>query len=219
MNRIFLISPANCNGERARWILKRDARSDLAQRLRGPEGVPIGEVFTFLSALYFRGKLTYARAFARPAANGKGIFVITPTAGLLSPETAVRLPRLRGFSRVPINLKSRLYRHTLRRAVKNLALEIGPDCEVVLLGSIATGKYLDILSRGLGERLRVPGDFIGLGDMSRGALLLRCVGENRELPYVPASQLITGGSYRFRQVPRTYAVPRCPRVVEKSEEP
>jgi hypothetical protein len=68
--------------------------------------------------------------------------------------------------------------------VAQLAREIGPDCEVVLLGSIATGKYLDILNQALGEQLRVPAEFVGLGDMSRGALLLRCVKEQRELNYI-----------------------------------
>jgi hypothetical protein len=192
MNRVFLISPANCNGERARWVLRRDARSDLAQRLRGREGAPIGEVFTFFSALYFRGKLAYAQAFARPPASAKGIWIITPTAGLLPHDSLIRLSRLRGFSRVPISLKNRLYRYSLLRAVRRLALDIGPDCEVVLLGSIATGKYLDLLTAGLGDlRLRVPVDFIGLGDMSRGALLLRCVRENRELEYVSIGSLAT----------------------------
>jgi hypothetical protein len=184
MNRVFLISPANCNGVRAQWILGRSGRSDLAKRLRQVDGVPLGEVFTFLSALYFRGKLAYARAFARPPLNAEGVLIITPTAGLLPPDSLVRLSRLRGFSRVPISLKSRSYRGSLLRAVKKLATDIGADCEVVLLGSIATGKYLDILDRAFGARLRVPAEFIGLGDMSRGALMLRCVKEQRELDYV-----------------------------------
>jgi hypothetical protein len=184
MNRVFLISPANCNGVRAQWILARSGRSDLAKRLRQTEGAPLGEVFTFLSALYFRGKLAYARAFARPPLNTAGVLIITPTAGLLSPDSLVRLSRLRGFSRVPISLKNRTYRGSLLRAVKKLAADIGPDCEVVLLGSIASSKYLDILERVFGTRLRVPAEFIGRGDMSRGALMLRCVKEQRELDYI-----------------------------------
>ena len=183
MNRVFLLSPANCSGERARWVLKQDARSALAKRLRSSEGVPIGEVFAFFSALYFRGKLAYARAFARPPFEGAGVLVITPTAGLVPHDAFIRLSQLRGFSRVPINLKNRSYRYSLVRAVKKLAIEVGSDCEVVLLGSIATGKYLDILAPVLGGRLRVPAEFIGIGDMSRGGLLLRCVRAGMELPY------------------------------------
>ena len=184
MNRIFLLSPANCNGVRAGWILRPGARSDLARRLRTPEGASLAEVFSFLSALYFRGKLAYARAFAQPPVPSSGVLLITPTAGLMPDGALVRMSRLRGFSRVPISIKNRRYRNSLQRAVKRLAGEIGADCEVVLLGSIATGKYLDILNQAFGEQLRVPAEFVGLGDMSRGALLLRCVREQRELNYI-----------------------------------
>src|SRR5688572_14642785 len=144
MNRVFVLSPANCNGLRARWVLRKNSRSDLAKRLRST-GVPLGEVFTFLSALYFRGKLAYAQAFAQPPPDCPGILIITPTAGLVPHDTLIRLAKLRGFGRVPIHLKNRLYRSALRRTAKKLALEIGSDCELILLGSIASGKYLDIL--------------------------------------------------------------------------
>jgi hypothetical protein len=184
MNRVFLLSPANCNGVRAGWILRPEARSELAQRLRTPEGASLAEVFSFFSALYFRGKLAYARAFAQPPVPSSGVLLITATAGLMPDGALVRMSTLRGFSRVPINVNNRRYRSALLRGVKQLAREIGPDCEVVLLGSIATGKYLDILNQELGEQLRVPAEFVGLGDMSRGALLLRCVKEQRELNYV-----------------------------------
>ena len=189
MNRVFLISPANCNGQRARWIFKKTARSDLAKRLRSPEGAPLGEVYTFLSALYFRGKLAYARAFARPPVSGQGVFIITPTAGLLSHDTMIRLARLRGFSRSSISEKNPRYRVSLVRTVKRLAAELDSDCEVVLLGSIASGKYLNILGQILGDQLLVPAEFRGRGDLSRGALLLRCIKENRELNYVPISRV------------------------------
>jgi hypothetical protein len=192
MNRVFLLSPANCNGKRARWILNKDARSDLARRLRSAEGAPLGEVFSFLSALYFRGKLAYARAFARAHANGHGVLIITPTAGLVPHDASVQLSKLRGFGRVPINKDNPLYRRSLLRDVKRLAAEIDPDCEVVLLGSIASGKYLDILTGVIGNRLRVPAEFVGLGDMSRGSLLLRCVQEQRELEYVRALDILLG---------------------------
>jgi hypothetical protein len=186
MNRVFVLSPANCNGLRARWVLRKNSRSDLAKRLRST-GVPLGAVFTFLSALYFRGKLAYAQAFAQPPPDCPGILIITPTAGLVPHDTLIRLAKLRGFGRVPIHLKNRLYRSALRRTAKKLALEIGSDCELILLGSIASGKYLDILGPIFGSRLRVPAEFIGRGDMSRGGLLLRYVRENRELSYIKAT--------------------------------
>src|SRR5579872_6391440 len=72
-NRIFLLSPANATGVRAQMILGDSERTGLAQRLRA-EGAPLGEVFSFISGLYFRGKLTYARAYAKPPAGVSGIF-------------------------------------------------------------------------------------------------------------------------------------------------
>ena len=195
MNRVFLLSPANCNGVRAGWILRPEAGSELARRLRTPEGASLAEVFSFLSALYFRGKLAYARAFAQPPVPSSGVLLITPTAGLMADGASVRLSTLRGFSRVPISIKNRRYRSALMRGVKQLAREIGLGCEVVLLGSIATGKYLDILNQALGDQLRVPAEFVGLGDMSRGALLLRCVREQRELNYIS----VATASERFRR--------------------
>ncbi|MGC4085738.1 MAG: hypothetical protein QM736_27330 [Vicinamibacterales bacterium] len=62
--RLFLLSPANCNGRRAQMVLSPRAAFDLAHRLRSQQGVPLGELFAFVSGLYFRGKLTYARRFA-----------------------------------------------------------------------------------------------------------------------------------------------------------
>src|SRR5262249_48083629 len=138
------------------------------------------------------GKLAYARAFARPPENGSGVLIITPTAGLVPHDAMIRLSQLRGFRRVPIHLKSRTYRYSLLPAVRKLAGQLDSDCEVVLLGSIATRKYLEILTPALGGRLRVPAEFVGIGDMSRGGLLLRCVRENRELTYVDPSSV--GGS-------------------------
>jgi hypothetical protein len=189
VNRVFLISPANCNGVRARRLLKQNSRSLLVQRLRSDRGVPIGEVFTFLSSLYFRGKLAYALAFARPPEQTIGVAVITPTIGLISCEAPIGLTHLRDFMRVPIKVKNRRYRTSLCRAAEALADTIGPACEIVLLGSIASDKYLSLLQPIFGERLHVPAQFIGLGDMSRGGLLLRCVREQRELDYIAASSI------------------------------
>jgi len=210
MNRVFVLSPANCNGLRARWVLKKNSRSELAQRLRG-EGAPLGEVFSFLSALYFRGKLAYAQAYADPPSNCPGIMIITPTAGLVPHDTVIRVSTLRGFSRGRIHLKNRSYCSLLQRTAKTLAIRLGADCELVLLGSLATGKYLDILAPIYGNRLRVPEKFIGLGDMSRGGLLLRCVRENQQLNYIDAaiaaasrwriSKQSVSGSHSSRRAP------------------
>ena len=207
MNRLFLLSPAQCSGLRARCLLRKNSRSELAQHLSG-SGMPLGEIFSFLSALYFRGKLAYSKAFARPPDKIPGIFVITPTIGLVPPDAIVQAADLRRFGRAPIDLKNRRYCATLRQSASVLAGGLAADCEVILLGSIATGKYLDLLAPILGNRLRVPVDFIGRGDMSRGGLLLRSVRENRELPYIEVTALIesSNGKHpssfisRYRQV-------------------
>ena len=81
----------------ARHCRKRTAR------LREPPGAPLGEVFAFVSGLYFRGKLTYATEFARPPRGVPGVLVITPNAGLRSPAAAVTLATLKRYARVPID--------------------------------------------------------------------------------------------------------------------
>src|SRR6187549_3467381 len=93
MSRVFLLSPANCGGVRARMVMSPSAEFALARQLRS-EGVPLGDVFAFVSGLYFRGKLNYARRFAQPpdpsdpVAAG-GVLVITPNAGLRAADMPV----------------------------------------------------------------------------------------------------------------------------------
>jgi len=202
--RIFLLSPASCGGERARLVFNERARFDLAVRLRTSGGAALGEVFSFLSGLYFRGKLTYATAFAAPPPGAPGVLVITPNEGLLSAEEPVTIERLRRFARVPIDVTEPRYRRPLKRHARALADAIPADTEIVLLGSIATGKYVDILSAAFGERLRFPGDFVGRGDMSRGGLLLRSAREGRELDYRP----IAGASLHGKRPPKLARLPR-----------
>jgi hypothetical protein len=182
--RIFLLSPAHCGGERAALLFRKEASFDLARRVRKPPGVPLGEVFSFLSGLYFRGKLAYAQAFAAPPPDVPGVVVITTNEGLRVPSFRVTLARLRRYARGDIDLRDASYRRPLQRDAKLLAAAAGPDCEVVLLGSVATGKYVDLLLKVFGPALRFPADFAGRGDMSRGGLLLRCVDAGRELDYV-----------------------------------
>ena len=191
--RIFLLSPASTGGERAQLVFNERARFDLAVRLRSAEGAALGEVFSFLSGLYFRGKLSYARAFAAPPPGTPGVLVITPNEGLLAAEEIVTLARLRRFARVRIDVADPRYRRPLARHAKELARAMGPDAEVVLLGSIATGKYVDVLEKVFGERLRFPGEFVGRGYMIRGGLMLRCVREGRELEYVPIAGAVRHG--------------------------
>jgi hypothetical protein len=206
--RVFLLSPANCGGERAQLVFREQAEFDLALRLRSREGVMLGEVMSFLSGLYFRGKLTYALTFARPPAGVDGTLVITPNEGLLPPYERMRLRRLRRFATVNISENDSRYARPLQRDARRLLAAVGPDCEVVLLGSVATGKYVDILLEIFGERLLFPFEFVGRGDMSRGGLMLRCVDAGRELTYVPVSGAVRHGPRPPRLTPRRWLAPR-----------
>jgi hypothetical protein len=189
--RVFLLSPAHSGGKRAGLLLSDRARFPLAQRLRAGEAVPLGEAFSFLSGLYFRGKLAYARQFARPPAGVAAAQVITPNRGLLHADSPVGASDLRDFGTVDIRPDDPRYRAPLERDLARLARH--PDLEVVLLGSVATGKYVDVLLDVVGERLLFPTDFVGRGDMSRGALLLRAARERRELAYEPAATAVRRG--------------------------
>jgi hypothetical protein len=193
--RVFLLSPAHCGGKRASILLNDRATFPLAQQLRSA-GITLGEAFSFLSGLYFRGKLTYAGRFARPPAGESGVQVITTDRGLLAADTAIRLGDLRAFGTVDIRADHPRYRAPLQRDVSRL--HQAHDVEVVLLGSVATGKYVDVLLEVMGDRLLFPTDFVGRGDMSRGALLLRAAREGRELAYEP----VAGAIRRGRRAPK-----------------
>lgn len=181
MSPLFLLSPANGGGVRAGWLLRHDGRSELAGRLRD-RGAPIGEVYAFVSGLYFRGKLTYARAFAAPGDT----FVITPSDGLWSPDDVLDHATFARFSRGEVDPDRPGYRRPLLRDLRALP----PDRPVVLLGSIATRKYLEPLASVLGDRLHVPPGFVGLGDMSRGAILLRAARDGVPLAVAPARDVV-----------------------------
>jgi hypothetical protein len=204
MNRIFLLSPAYAGGERARMIMNERAQFDLARKLRSAEGATIAEVFTFLSGLYFRGKIAYANVFAHVADDLCGALVITPTRGLIDAQTCNTLDDLREFAEVDIDEADPRYRKPLERDAKKLTKKLSPQCSVVLLGSIATGKYVDVLLANFQERLRFPADFVGRGDMSRGGLLLRCAADRQELEYISVAGAIVNGKRPPKLAPRRY---------------
>jgi hypothetical protein len=198
MPRIFLLSPANCGGIRAKMVMSPAAEFALARQLRDRAGAPLGDIFSFVSGLYFRGKLAYARRFAQPpdpedpVAAG-GVLVITPNAGLRAADTPVTVASFRRFASVAIDLENRTYSTPLERGARALRAAIGPDCEVVLLGSIASGKYVDLLLPVFGDRLMFPPDFVGRGDMSRGGLMLRRAADGVELDYVTLAGAVRHG--------------------------
>jgi hypothetical protein len=201
----FLLSPAHAGGARAGLLLRKEAAFPLAVRLRSG-GVPIGELYAFMSGLYFRGKLAYASAFARPP---ESVRVIVPGRGLLSPATPVTLAELEAIGRVPVDLAHPGYRDALARASHQLADALPGDAQVVLLGSIATDKYLSVLTAAFTDRLRFPAEFVGRGDMSRGGLMLRQVTEQREFDYVRIGEVLRRGA-------RPPKLPPLVRIVSRS---
>ena len=148
-------------GELSSWRVRcRSARATL------------GDVFTFCSGLYFRGKLTYARHFA---ASSPAVRIITPSRGLVPPDTLVGTRDLAefaagrgGFRRAALYRSAQSHLARTRRA-RTLT-------KSSFLGSVATGKYTrHLASRSSATRLLFPAEFAGRGDMSRGALLLRAI--------------------------------------------
>ena len=201
--RIFLLSPAFAGGKRGQLVMRDAASFPLARRLRSPDGATLGEVFTFLSGLYFRGKMAYVRRFAAPPDGVPGALVITPTRGLVIPESPMRVELLREFADGAVELDNPSYRNPLETHARALAEHAG-DAEIVLLGSIASGKYVDVLGGIFGERLVFPSAFVGRGDMSRGGLMLRAAESGDELDYVPVLGAKRHGARPPRLEPRRW---------------
>jgi hypothetical protein len=187
--KLFLLSPATLNGLRAKQLMSPRAKFELAARYRTPDGVEIGDAFAFMSALYFRGKIAYARRFAVPSPliGGDGIFIITSGYGLVPPDWRITEERMKRMRRIDIDVDARSYVKPLRDHAQLIARALEEEgdaaAEVVLLGSVATGKYVDVLWPILGQRLRFPSAFAGLGDMARGGLMLRAARLGTELTY------------------------------------
>jgi hypothetical protein len=201
VHTLFLLSPAHSGGKRAQLILNPRAQFPLARRLHAAEAVALGEIFTFLSGLYFRGKLAYARAFGCSPEGVPSAYVITSNRGLVPADAPLTLKELKAFSRVDIDAADARYRVPLLRDAGALASQ-HPTARFVLLGSISTGKYVDALLEVFGERLVFPLEFVGRGDMSRGGLMLRCVRAARELEYAPVLGAVRRGKRPARLAPQ-----------------
>ena len=175
MRTVFLLSPAYCGGRRAGILLNPKSEAATVLELRSGT-MTLGRAFAFISGLYFRGKLAYAECFGEA-------LVITPTRGLQPASVPFNLSLLREFAVGDVSLDNPEYRSALARDATALATRIGKRSPVVLLGSVASGKYVDVLLPILGDRLRYPTAFIGRGDMSRGGLMLRSAASGIELEY------------------------------------
>lgn len=183
-------------------LLREEAEFPLAQRLRN-SGATLAEIYAFVSGLYFRGKVAYSQAFLHAPVGHAGSLVITPGRGLLQPDTHVSLDDLRAMAEVKIDLTDARYLAALEKD----ACSLPKDCAIVLLGSIATSKYVDPLLAACGERLLFPSEFVGRGDMSRGGLMLRRAQSGEELTYVP----VNGAERHGKRPPKLEKLSRVPR--------
>src|SRR5262249_45773286 len=100
-----------------------------------------------------------------------------------------------------IDAGDRRYRAALDRDCGLLLDRLGGSYEIVLLGSIATPKYIDPLLEVFGEHLLFPADFVGRGDMSRGGLMLRAVEAGAELRYASVFNAIRHGKRPAKLMP------------------
>jgi hypothetical protein len=205
LKTIFLLSPAFCGGRRAAILLNPRSPAVTSQALRAGT-LSLGGAFTFMSGLYFRGKLAYAERFGRA-------LVITPTRGLQPPSLPFNLALLREFAVGDVSLESPIYRTALERDIEAIARKLTRGSQVVLLGSVASGKYVDVLLPILGDRLRYPTAFVGRGDMSRGGLMLRSAANGDELEYGP---LTAGVRPRGPRPPKLDPSTRVPATTAQS---
>jgi len=203
VHRIFLLSPASVAGTRAALLMGTSSELEMAPRLRG-HGVPLGELFSFISGLYFRGKLAYASAFSNAPQGVHGVFVITTSGGLVPPDNAITLDRLRQITAGNLDSADARYRAPLERDAQLIVDRAGASCQIILLGSIATPKYVDPLLNFFGAQLMFPAEFVGRGDMSRGGLMLRCVESGEQLTYLS----VFGAARHGRKPPKLKPLPR-----------
>src|SRR5207237_3674928 len=114
VSRVFLLSPARIGGPRSSLLLRPTANFDLAVRLRRGEAT-IGEIYTFISGLYFRGKVAYAGAFASPPDRVPPALTIVPGVGLLPLATPINERQLRSIGDVSIDRDPHTFRDALLR--------------------------------------------------------------------------------------------------------
>ncbi len=194
---IFLLSPAKAGGRRHSILASDKANFELALQFRAGVAT-LGEIYTFLSGLYFRGKMAYAAAFGVAPPQSSSAFVIVPGLGLLPPRTVFSPEQLRSTAQVDVDENNPVHHDALLAAAASLDRATGQQCSFVLLGSVASAKYTTALLKVLDHRLLFPAEFVGLGDMSRGAIMLRSAASGQELTYIPVS----GSQLRGPRPPR-----------------
>lgn len=114
--------------------------------------------------------------------------------GLFDPEETVTCDQVYEMAAGRIDADDEHYRIPFDLACRSLFDKIQDSCDIVLLGSIATPKYVEPLLKVFGERLLFPVEFVGRGDMSRGGLMLRAAEAQTELEYAPVLNAIRHGA-------------------------
>ncbi len=190
-SRIFLLSPARAGGRRYSILTSDKADFELAHKLRAGCAT-LGEIYSFMSSLYFRGKMAYSTAF------GASAFVIVPGLGLLAPDTVFSPEQLKATAQIDVDEDNPAHHDALLAAATSLDRDTGQQCSFVLLGSVASAKYTRALLKVLAHRLLFPAEFVGRGDMSRGGIMLRSAATGQELAYIPVS----GAQLRGPRPPR-----------------
>jgi hypothetical protein len=184
---VFLLSPANLSGKRGQMVMNPEAGFALARALRSEDGAPLAAVFSFVSGLYFRGKVSYAKAFGHAPGGMASAYVMVAGGGLCPLDEPVTLPRLRDWQKVSVSERNPHFTAPLMRHASLLLDRHDAATRFVLLGSVASNKYVAPLLEVFSERLLFPLDFAGRGDMSRGALMLRAARDGQELAYAPVA--------------------------------
>jgi hypothetical protein len=185
-SRIFLLSPARAGGRRYSILTSDKANFELALKFRGGAAT-LGEIYSFISGLYFRGKMAYAAAFGAAPGQSSNALVIVPGLGLLPPETVFSPEQLRAIAQIDVDENNPVHHDALRAAAASLDHDTCHQCSFVLLGSVASAKYTTGLLKVLGQRLLFPAEFVGRGDLSRGGIMLRSAASGEELSYIPVS--------------------------------
>jgi hypothetical protein len=182
-HRIFLLSPAKAGGPRYSMLLRDSADFALSQKLRAGTAT-IGEIYSFISGLYFRGKMAYAAAFEAPPPGLPSALVMVPGAGLLPPGKVIDAAQLRATAEIAVDEWNPAFRDPLLEAAQLVDQHTQASCSYVLLGSVASAKYTNPLLEIFGDRLLFPAEFVGRGDMSRGGLMLRHAHSGVEFSYL-----------------------------------
>src|SRR5690349_23922020 len=123
--RVFLLSPARLGGPRSLLLMREEAAFDLAVRLRSGTAT-IGEIYAFISGLYFRGKVAYTEAFGSAPQGVPAAMVIVPGRGLLPLDTPLSHTELRAISEVAIDVESAAYSAPFLRDLALLDQQAGP---------------------------------------------------------------------------------------------